>query len=165
MRRSWAQFGHKPHPQLLDHLVRPCQERRRDREAKRLRRLEVDHQLELGGLLDGEVCRLRASEDPVDISGCTTEIVRDAYAIRYEAPVFHKPSPSVHGGQAARCGEIDNPSSMDSFEGSSNYKERTNSFPRHRGEGGLEIVLTPNPCQPQPHAQGPPRSLQFLQGE
>ena len=30
MRWSWAQFGHKPHPHLLDHLIRPCQERRRD---------------------------------------------------------------------------------------------------------------------------------------
>jgi hypothetical protein len=38
---------------LLDDLVRPHQHRLRDRKAKRLRRLEIDHQLELGGLLDG----------------------------------------------------------------------------------------------------------------
>src|SRR5215470_6505127 len=114
----------------LDHLIRPRQQRRRDRQAESLGGLEVDHQLELGGLLDGEAGRLRAFEDPVDISGCTTEIVRDAYAIRYEAPVFHKPSRSVHGGQAARGGEIDDPSSLDSFEGSRRAEKRTNSFPR-----------------------------------
>ena len=33
MRWSWAQFGHKFRP-LLDHLIRPLQERRRDRQAK-----------------------------------------------------------------------------------------------------------------------------------
>ena len=37
----------------LDHLVRARQQRRRDGEAERLRRLEVDHQLELRRLLDG----------------------------------------------------------------------------------------------------------------
>jgi hypothetical protein len=40
---------------LLDHLIRPLQERRRDRQAKRLGGLEVDHQLELRGLLEREV--------------------------------------------------------------------------------------------------------------
>ena len=41
----------------LKNLIRPLQERRRDREADRLRGLEVDHQLEFGGLLDGKLCR------------------------------------------------------------------------------------------------------------
>src|SRR3989454_10765451 len=36
-----------------DHLIRPQQQRRRDRQAERLRGLEVDHQLELCRLLDG----------------------------------------------------------------------------------------------------------------
>jgi hypothetical protein len=40
---------------LLDHLGRPQQRRRRDREAQRFGGLEVDDQLELGGLLDGEI--------------------------------------------------------------------------------------------------------------
>jgi hypothetical protein len=40
---------------LLDDLVRPQQERLRDRQAERLGGLEVDDQLELRGLLDGEV--------------------------------------------------------------------------------------------------------------
>jgi hypothetical protein len=41
---------------LLDHVVRSPQHRLRDRQAKRLRGLEVDHELKLGGLLlDGQV--------------------------------------------------------------------------------------------------------------
>jgi hypothetical protein len=39
---------------LLNHLIRPLQERRRDREAEGLGGPEVDHQLKLGGLCAGE---------------------------------------------------------------------------------------------------------------
>jgi hypothetical protein len=44
----------------LDDVVRPRQQRRRDREAERLRGLEVDDQLELRWLLDGEIGRFGA---------------------------------------------------------------------------------------------------------
>ena len=43
----------KPAGPSLDHLIRPLQQRRRDRQAERFGGLEVDHQLELGGLLTG----------------------------------------------------------------------------------------------------------------
>jgi hypothetical protein len=59
----------------LDHLVRPLQERLRNRQAERLRGLEVDDQLELRRLLDGQVGRLGALEDLVDVSGRAAEQV------------------------------------------------------------------------------------------
>ncbi len=40
---------------LLDHFIRPDEDGRRDRQVQGLRRLQVDHQLELGRLLDGQV--------------------------------------------------------------------------------------------------------------
>src|SRR5438445_2462137 len=40
---------------LFDHLIRPQQQRLRDRQPERLGGLEVDDQLELGGLLDGKI--------------------------------------------------------------------------------------------------------------
>jgi hypothetical protein len=51
----------------LDHLVRPRQQRRRDREAERLGGLEVHDQCELCRLLDGHVSWLCAPEDLVDV--------------------------------------------------------------------------------------------------
>ncbi len=48
---------------LFNHLIRPLQERLRDRQADRLRGLEVDHQLELGGLLNREIGGLSALEN------------------------------------------------------------------------------------------------------
>jgi hypothetical protein len=50
---------------LLDHLVRPQQQGLRDRQAQRLGGLEVNDQLELGRLLDGEVGGLGTLEDSV----------------------------------------------------------------------------------------------------
>ena len=50
---------------LLDHLIRPLQERGRDRQAERLGGLEADHQLEFRRPLDGQIPRLGAFEDPV----------------------------------------------------------------------------------------------------
>jgi hypothetical protein len=54
---------------LLDHLVRPEQQRLRNREAERLRGLEIDHQLELRRLLDGEIGGLGALKDLVHVGG------------------------------------------------------------------------------------------------
>src|SRR6266545_5721924 len=51
----------------LDDLIRPHQHRLRDRQPEGLRGLQVDHQLELGGLLDGQVGRLRSSQDAIDL--------------------------------------------------------------------------------------------------
>ena len=54
-------------PRLLDHLVGPPQHRLRDRQPQRLGGLEIDDQLELGGLLDGQVAGLGALEDFVHV--------------------------------------------------------------------------------------------------
>ena len=48
-----------------NHLVRLEEEGWRNRQAERFRRLEIDHQLELHGLLYGEVARLGAFENLV----------------------------------------------------------------------------------------------------
>src|SRR5262245_49287826 len=43
----------RPDVGSLNHLIRPCEERRRNGQAERLRSLEIDDQLELRGLLHG----------------------------------------------------------------------------------------------------------------
>src|SRR3954451_4672187 len=50
-------------PALFDHLVGAHQHRLRHGEAERRGGLEIDHQIELGRLLDRQVSRLGALED------------------------------------------------------------------------------------------------------
>jgi putative ABC transport system substrate-binding protein len=54
---------------VFNHLVGARKERLLDREADRLRGLEVDRQLEFRGLLDGQVCGLRALQNLVHEDG------------------------------------------------------------------------------------------------
>jgi len=53
---------------LLDHLIRPRQQSRRNREAERLGGLEVDDKLELRRLFDAEVGRFHALEDSRNVA-------------------------------------------------------------------------------------------------
>src|SRR6266851_1189428 len=67
---------------LLDHLIRPQQERLGDREAEGLGGLEVDDQLERRRLLDRQVARLRTLEDLVDVGGSTPKVCPQAGTVR-----------------------------------------------------------------------------------
>src|SRR5262249_14508085 len=51
----------------FDYLIRPQQQRRRDRQPQCLGGLEVDHEVELCRLLDGEVSRLRTFQDSIHV--------------------------------------------------------------------------------------------------
>ncbi len=59
--RRTARSGLAGQHALLDHVVRSQQHCRRDCEAQRLGSLEVNHQLELRGLLDRQVAGLGTS--------------------------------------------------------------------------------------------------------
>src|SRR6266581_1169071 len=52
----------------FDHPVGAQEDGLRDRDAESLGGLEVDDQFELRGLLDGQVARLRALENPVHVA-------------------------------------------------------------------------------------------------
>jgi hypothetical protein len=54
---------------LLDHLIRPLQERRRDRQAERLGGLQVDHQVKLR---DGVPSRVEIEKWRILPVGCST---------------------------------------------------------------------------------------------
>jgi hypothetical protein len=60
---------------LFDHLILPQQQRLRNRQAERFRRLEIDDQLELGGLLHGQIGGPGALQDLVYIHGQAAEHV------------------------------------------------------------------------------------------
>ena len=70
---------------LLNHRVRAQQQRLRDGDTERLRGFEVDDQLELRRLLDGEVGRLRALEDLVDVYGGAADEIGHVHCVSHQA--------------------------------------------------------------------------------
>src|SRR5262245_26445851 len=64
-----------------DELVGSCQDRLRDGQPERLGGFEVDDELEFGGLLDGEVTRLRAVQNLRDVPSRTPEYIGGARAV------------------------------------------------------------------------------------
>ena len=59
--------GEQRRTQLLDHLVRPRQHVRWNRQADLLRRFQIDDEFELRRLLDGQIGGLGALENLVDV--------------------------------------------------------------------------------------------------
>ena len=69
MHPSWAQLGHKSVGPLLNDLIRPLQQRRRDRQPEGLRGLEVDNEVEPVKLFDGKIPGVGAHQNLVDVPG------------------------------------------------------------------------------------------------
>src|SRR5262245_55842467 len=100
-------FGPKADiPTLFDHLVGACLHCRRHVEAERLGRLQIDVELDFGGLLDWQVGGFFALENPTDV------IARDAVCLsiparsweKWLSPVALPPDrPSARCSRADRC--------------------------------------------------------------
>src|SRR5205823_1981694 len=69
--RAGSRTGIDSPSRLSDYLVRLEEHARRDGEAERFGGLQVDHQIELHGLLHGQIGGLGAFEDLVHIGGRT----------------------------------------------------------------------------------------------
>src|SRR6478672_6676549 len=69
---------------LLDHLVGALLQEPGHLEAECLRRLEIDHELDLGRLLDRDVGGPSALKDAVDVAGKLAEGVADVRPVGQE---------------------------------------------------------------------------------
>src|SRR5262247_4463224 len=74
----------------FDELIRPPQQRLRNGQAKRLRRLDVDHEIELLRQLDWQVRRLRAVQDLPDVNAAAAEGLTHVRPIGQQAAGFRK---------------------------------------------------------------------------
>jgi len=71
---------------LFDHLVGACYQRGRDGEAERLRRLEIDHQLEFGGLYHRQISGLGPLQDLASVDACLSISVGNTASVTHQTP-------------------------------------------------------------------------------
>src|SRR6516162_6686559 len=90
-----------PSTPSFNHLVGAQQERLRDRQAERLGGGQVDDEIELGGLLDRDVTRLRSAQNLVNIISGAPELLRKAWPIGHETSPFNVFTSAVHRRQSS----------------------------------------------------------------
>src|SRR5262249_5622555 len=77
--------GYRNAARSFKDFVGAARQRQRDRDAERLGGLEVEEQLDLGGLLNQQIGRLVALENPPGVSADQTVVFRFTAAIAHQA--------------------------------------------------------------------------------
>src|SRR5262249_50540437 len=98
---------------LLDDLVSAFEQWPRHHQASRFRGLEIDHQLVLGGRLHGQVSRLFALEDTIDVRGRISKLVVEVWSIRKQTTFGGEEALKVNGGQFVPASESDDELAID----------------------------------------------------
>ena|SRR5271163_1967820 len=127
--------AHSSSSHSFDHFIGAREEIRRDREPQRLGRLEVDHQLEFGRLLDRKIGRLRPLKDHIHVPrGAPVEIGTD-YVIGYQATsIADLYRIRVHGRQSMAGGELTHSGAASNEDALGRYDEPLGALT----DGGLE---------------------------
>jgi len=120
-------------------LIRPEQQRRLDGEAERLGGLEVDHQLELRGLLDREVSRLCALEDLIHVTGSLPHHVGEVCPKAHQAACFRPFSGRKNRGKAILYRELGDLRPVAEGDGAGDDKDSADIFLDGHGERSRQI--------------------------
>ena len=114
----------------------------RDCDAESFGSFEVGDKLKLSRLLDGQVARLRAFENSVDVARCPAGKVGGVRPIRHEAPGFCKFPQATHHGQPMFYREACQLSAMKKRHRVRQDQESLGAFRCHRAERVVEGVGT-----------------------
>src|SRR5262245_25581943 len=98
---------------LRDDLIRPPQDRLLDCQPQRLRGLEIEERLVLGGLLDWEIARLCAFQDPVDENRRASIDGIEARSIGHQARGVHMVPEPTHAGHPVQYRQLGEACSME----------------------------------------------------
>src|SRR5215831_20013143 len=126
----------------LDDFVGSDHQRLWNGQPKCLGGVEVDHQLELGGLLDGEIGRCGAFENLVDeVRGAATDFAKVS-AVRHEPAGFDKVADPVDPRHAMLEGELYQLYPVSVGEGANRSDNTSDAILLHSCDGRIQI-LTP----------------------
>src|SRR5688500_14834393 len=124
---------------LFDELIGAQQQRRRDGEAERLRRLEIDGELEPGGLLDGKLCRFRALENALHIRGSAAVQLIEVRPVADETPRIRILRDPADRRQASLGGQGSDALPLPDEYRVGQDRDRFRSRTAHRLERGVDL--------------------------
>ena len=75
----------------MNHAIGALHQRLGDRHAERLGGSEIDNQFEFAWALHGQIARVRAFENPVDVDSGPAVDVREAWPIGHQSSRLGKP--------------------------------------------------------------------------
>ena len=113
------------------------------RQPKGLGGGQIDYELELDRLLDRQLGRLRAAQNPVNIIGGAPELVRKVYSIGHQASRFDVIAGAVHRQQSSAQRQRINANAVGIYERISWDIKRVRAA-RERLKRGRNIFGTPN---------------------
>ena len=146
----------------LDQLIRPLQERRRDRQAEGFGGLEVDHEVELRGLLDWQVGRLGALQDFVYIDRSTLLHLGNIYSIGHEATWLNIHLERIDSGDPMLGSKIDDGPSMHEHKGRRPHQYGLVAILHHAEESGSDVRRSVHDVRMELNAEVPSRGRDLL---
>ena len=126
--------------ELFDYLIGPQQQCLRDCESERFGGLEVDHQLEFRGLLNGEIGGLGALEDLVHVDRSTPLHLECIYSIGHESTWLNKYPELIDCGNPMRGRQIDDGLSMHEHKGWRHHHYTLVVILPHAEESGGQVL-------------------------
>src|SRR5262245_28789795 len=130
----------------VDQLVGTGKQGRRDLEAERLGRLQIDHQFELRGLLDRKVGRLCTLEDSLSIRSSPTIQINVIRAIRNQCAVSCRRWEGEDRSQTVIHRGSNQPTSMPEHERARLYDDRHRPICLHCSQDVIRLGDVTNPA-------------------
>ena len=140
--RRWAAMSGQGSGSWLPSVndpIRAQQKGWRDRQTERLRSLEIEHELESGGLFDRKIGGPGALEDLVDIDGGSPDKVATEGSVGDEPTALHILPQLVHDGQPILRREGNDPVDVTLMDGVGGHQERGGTTLLHCTKRRLEL--------------------------
>src|SRR5262249_50148371 len=145
---------------LVDELVDLREQRRRDRQPQRVRGFQIDHRLERGWLLDGQIRGLGPLDDLVDVVRRPLVQERIVGGQRHEGACDNGLAITRHVRESALRGEVDEHLPVRIEVSHDDYRPR--ALFRHGRERALEVVDAADDGRDESNAGPRCRRLQIL---
>src|SRR5882672_6551520 len=129
-----------PVGQSLDDLIGSDKDGLRDGQPERLRRLQVDDQLELRRLLNGEIARLDTSKDLIHVASGPPPAIDDVRSVVHKTARFSKPRLARDRRQPVIQGKFGEPRSVNAKQSGLRHDHGAGAAPACGLECALEIA-------------------------